>query len=207
MTSTEHIELPPVVGAMVLPGGILYPGSMLPLFIFEPRYRLMLARALESHRVFAVAPDSESGARPGIGGAGLIRACVANEDGTSNLILQGVARVRFSNWSDKQAYPSATIEVLPSVVNSRNECDRRRVECLSLAGDLSSGGEDAFSPQFLDILSQTEDPATFSDLAASCAVHSQPVRLRLLEECDVARRLEILAAYFTHALAAREGHA
>ena len=204
--NTERIELPRHLGVMVLPGGILFPGSMLPLYIFEPRYQLMLSRALERDRVFAVASSLSDDSLPEIGGAGLIRACVANEDGTSNLILQGVARVRFSDWSDKEPYPSSAIELLSSTFKSREECEKLRAECLALAGELSAGGEDIFSPQFLDVLANCEDPSSFADLAASCAVHSPPVRFRLFEECDVARRLEILAAYFTHALAAREGN-
>ena len=40
---------------MTLPNVILFPQAMLPLYIFETRYRQMLADALGSHRMFSVA--------------------------------------------------------------------------------------------------------------------------------------------------------
>src|SRR5260370_36595440 len=45
---------------------------------------------------------------------GLIRACVERSDGTSNLILQGLERVRFSAFRQEAPFPIATIEVLES---------------------------------------------------------------------------------------------
>ena len=75
--------------SMVLPGTQLFPNALLPLFIFEPRYRAMLAHALAGPRMFCVAS-----VKPGVleaaddddlhsvSGVGLVRACVGKEDGT-----------------------------------------------------------------------------------------------------------------------------
>ncbi|MBI3192595.1 MAG: LON peptidase substrate-binding domain-containing protein, partial [Pedosphaera parvula] len=49
------MEIPSEVPVMILPNAILFPQAMLPLHIFEPRYRRMLADALHSHRMFCVA--------------------------------------------------------------------------------------------------------------------------------------------------------
>ena len=38
-----------------LPGVVLFPGALLPLHVFEPRYRAMLADSLASHRFMAMA--------------------------------------------------------------------------------------------------------------------------------------------------------
>ena len=84
---------------MVLPGAVLIPNAMLPLHIFEPQYRAMLRWCLERDRLFCLALGSPGEMEAGpehfaaIGGIGLVRACVGVEDGTSNLILQGLARV------------------------------------------------------------------------------------------------------------------
>ena len=40
---------------MPLPGAVLFPYALLPLYIFEPRYRKMLEQALQLHRMFCVA--------------------------------------------------------------------------------------------------------------------------------------------------------
>ncbi|MEW6160290.1 MAG: LON peptidase substrate-binding domain-containing protein, partial [Verrucomicrobiota bacterium] len=84
---------------MVLPNAILFPQAMLPLYIFEPRYRKMLADALETHRMFLVAmqrPGCQRETPCAVAGIGLIRASVCHPDGTSHLILQGLARVELT---------------------------------------------------------------------------------------------------------------
>jgi Lon protease-like protein len=100
------MNLPDEVGIMVLPGLVFFPHNLAPLHIFEPRYREMLAKALQSHRMFGICHGRETGGRTepcDVGGIGIIRACVQNDDGSSNLILQGVARVRFITFT--QAHP------------------------------------------------------------------------------------------------------
>ncbi len=49
------MKLPREVPVMTLPNATLFPQALLPLYIFEPRYRQMLADALNTHRMFSVA--------------------------------------------------------------------------------------------------------------------------------------------------------
>ncbi len=68
---------------MVLPNAVLFPHSLLPLHIFETRYRQMLSHCLDGDRMFSVGlvrdgvsePDSLDDIWP-VAGVGLIRACV-----------------------------------------------------------------------------------------------------------------------------------
>jgi Lon protease-like protein len=81
---------------MTLPNATLFPQALLPLYIFEPRYRQMLADALNSNRMFSVAMQKQGSTRETpspVAGLGLIRVSVGHRDGTSHLILQGLARV------------------------------------------------------------------------------------------------------------------
>lgn len=89
--------VPDSAGVMILGGSVLFPQAMLPLFIFEPRYRTMLAQSIDSHRMFCIAMQKPTDSRETplpIAGLGLIRAAVKNPNGTSNLVLQGITRVR-----------------------------------------------------------------------------------------------------------------
>src|SRR5436305_9913790 len=104
--------LPDHVPVMPLPGALLFPHALLPLYIFEPRYRQMLEHALNHHRIFSVAlltPDCTEWASTAdffhVAGVGLIRACVGRGDGTSNLILQGLERVRFTSFAQDSPFP------------------------------------------------------------------------------------------------------
>src|SRR5438128_9972684 len=49
------VDLPAEVPVMPLPGAVLFPNALLPLYIFEPRYRDMLEHALKHERMFSVA--------------------------------------------------------------------------------------------------------------------------------------------------------
>ena len=92
------IILPTSCGVMFLSGVTLFPGTHLPLRIFEERYRQMLAEALEGSLIFTIAmkppQDMPGGKRHASGRTGLVTTCVKQEDGTSNLMLLGIYRVR-----------------------------------------------------------------------------------------------------------------
>jgi Lon protease-like protein len=91
------MQLPSDVPVMTLPNATLFPGALLPLYIFEPRYRQMLDQALNTHRMLAVAMKKPGRTRETpctMAGLGLIRVAVTQKDGTSYLILQGLVRAR-----------------------------------------------------------------------------------------------------------------
>ena len=50
-----EIKLPDEVPLMTLPNTAFFPQALMPLHIFEPRYRHMLRDVLGSNRLFAVA--------------------------------------------------------------------------------------------------------------------------------------------------------
>src|SRR2546430_1072631 len=113
----QSITLPDQVPVMPLPGALLFPNALLPLHIFEPRYQQMLEHALREHRMFSVAlikPQRNQWRTTDdffqTAGVGLIRACVGRGDGTSNLILQGLRRVRFTGFeqSDPSRLPASS---------------------------------------------------------------------------------------------------
>ena len=113
---------------MTLSQTVLFPQAMMPLFIFEPRYREMLSTVLEEDRIFAVAALDERNEHAevletpySIAGVGVVRACKQNPDGTSNLILQGLARVQFENFVCEEPYRRARIQQLMSESDGSEE--------------------------------------------------------------------------------------
>lgn len=113
---------------MTLPNATLFPQALLPIYIFEPRYRQMLADALRTNRMFSVAMqrpgDSREFPSP-VAGLGLIRVSVDHRDGSSHLILQGIARVELEQTVRYKPYRVQKIRPLHSP-----PCDRLRTEVL-----------------------------------------------------------------------------
>ena len=105
-----------------LPQVVLFPGGLLPLHIFEPRYRTMLADALATHGAIAMVrlrdgADPSADGTPAIetiGGAGVILEHQALASGRSNVILLGQARVHLEELPFEGTYRRARATVLPN---------------------------------------------------------------------------------------------
>ncbi len=193
--------LPKQVPVMPLPGAILFPHALLPLYIFESRYRHMLEHALSHDRMFAVAllkPQQVEWQSPAdffpIAGVGLIRACVERDDGTSNLILQGLERVRLVGFEQEMPFPIARIEHLESDLRSSVETEALSAKVLELYAKFKGDGRQL--PAKVDrYLSDLGDPEMLADLVASTFVSDAMRRQRVLEELSVNQRLRLLIQY------------
>jgi ATP-dependent Lon protease len=111
------MEIPRAVPVMTLRSATLFPQALLPLHIFEPRYRRMLAEALQADRMVSIAmqrPDRAREAPCAVAGLGLIRVAVDHPDGTSHLILQGLTRVELGERVQQRPYRIHRISPLRS---------------------------------------------------------------------------------------------
>ena len=195
MNGETSTELPATLPVMVLPGVTLFPNALLPLHIFETRYRLMLEEALGDCRMLAMAMprDKEEREVELIAGAGLVRACIRNEDGTSNLILQGVSRVRFSGWEQTEPFRIARIEPVESSEGDQENIESRVTQLHALCARFKEQGIELPS-QFEAYLNQITNIGVITDLVASTLVADSRVRQMLLEEVEIPKRLEKLLA-------------
>jgi Lon protease-like protein len=193
--------LPEQIPVMPLPGALLFPHALLPLYVFEPRYREMLEHALNHHRMFSVAlikPQHAQWRSPEdffhIAGLGLIRACVGRGDGTSNLILQGLERVRFTSFEQATPFPIATIDTLESDSVSSVETEALAAKVLELYSKFKGAGRQL--PAKVDqYLSDLGDPEMLADLVASTFINDALRRQRVLEELSVNQRLRLVIQY------------
>lgn len=199
---TDPIELPETVPVMPLPGALLFPHALLPLYIFEPRYRAMLEYALSAHRLFCVAminpPHSDWEAVEDfrqVATVGLIRACVGRGDGTSNLILQGLQRVRFTGFVQVEPFPMAEIEPLESKPSrSSAESDALGARVLDIYQKFKNSGRE-FPAKVDRYLADLSDPEMLADLMAATFVSDPLRRQQLLEELSVPQRLRLVIQY------------
>jgi Lon protease-like protein len=193
-------KLPRELPVMPLPAAVLFPHALLPLYIFESRYRQLLKHALQQHRMFCVTlvkpscPDWH--AREDffhLGTVGLIRACVEGGDGTSNLILQGLQRVRFNSFHQEKPFPIASIDAVESRDPITVETEALGTKVIELYGSLK---HDRQLPAKLDrYLSELRDLEMLADLMASTFVSDPLCRQHLLEERSVNQRLRFLITY------------
>lgn len=185
---------------MALPSAVLFPNALMPLFIFEPRYRAMLAHSLEHDRMFCIGHM-----RPGvteahtladlypIAGLGLVRACVGREDGTSNLVLQGIARVRLGGVVQETPFQMTEILALAAHPAPPEEARELSVDILELCSGLEPGvnaGESLHQQ-----LANIADPEVLADVVAHTFLRDPHARQQVLEVLPVHERLETLIRY------------
>ena len=201
------MKLPDAIGVMTLPHTTLFPKTMLPLHIFEPCYRQMLIDALRTHRFFALAMRESGQTRDvpaHIAGVGMIRASVRNRDGTSSLILQGLARVELGAVTQYKPYRIHRIRELHEPAMERDvemdalltrlrELITERFGEVAAAVPIYSGHQTAkVAGSFTDYLRRLKDPSAVADLAASSLLRHPLHRQALLETLDIKARLKRL---------------
>ena len=206
------MKLPTEVPVMTLPNATLFPQALLPLFIFEPRYRQMLLDSLHSNRMFSVAMQKPGRTRESpstVAGLGLIRVSVGHHDGTSHLILQGLARVELEETVRYKPYrvqrirmletpPSNDVVIHALLAKVKELLEERVARGMAFPFPIASKGDKSeppagFSPKdVLDYLDKLSDPEQVADLV-SCAVLSGPTeRQTILETVQLEERLKRL---------------
>jgi len=176
-----------------LPNAVLLPGGVLPLHVFEPRYREMTRDCLAGARTMAVAL-----LRPGsseeifsICGVGTIRVSDELPDGRFHLVLSGAARVRVDEELPRdRAYRRIRASIVdggattrPEVLSSSHRqllalCDR-------LALVLEHGGS-----ELCELVRAQPSPAACADAVAAALVTAPRLRQAFLETVDAADRLD-----------------
>jgi ATP-dependent Lon protease len=213
------MKLPRETAVMTLPNVTLFPQSLLPLYIFEPRYRQMLADALHSSRMFAVAMQKPNNSREvplPVAGLGLVRVSVGHRDGTSHLILQGVARVQL-----EQAVKYKPFRVHKIIPLQTPPCDSVATDALlekvrellherirlglpftfpvmpSLqANEPVPGTSPSLSAkEILGYLVSINEPEQAVDLVSCAVLPGATERQRILETIDVESRLRVLIQF------------
>jgi Lon protease-like protein len=192
-----EIVVPNEVPIMTLPGLAFFPQALLPLHIFEPRYRAMLRDVLATNRLFAVAgidPRKPRDFEPPhrVASMGIVRACQENKDGTANLLLQGLARVEIQTIVADEPYRTVRIRALssePGADEDENLKLRTRLSRLLTLRQRLSGKA---SNELTRFLKTVEDPEIFVDLAAFSFCDKPRLKQKLLETLDVHLRLELL---------------
>ncbi len=183
--------LPPEIPIFPLPNVVLFPATLLPLHIFESRYRAMVADALEGERLIGMVmlrpgwekPHEASPPVYPVGCAGFITHADRLEDGRYNIILRGIEKFRIVGErrarSGPESYRLASIQSIAEAPIGRASPAaaglaqaRKRLEGL-IARQLHRSADDSIPKDVPD-----------EDLVHAIAQHLEPLEKQALLECD-----------------------
>ncbi len=179
-------------------GTVLYPGLLLPLNIFEERYRQLVRDLLEGPEprrfgVIAIRKGRETGvdgisALHEIGCTATLREVAEQDDGRFHLVTVGTQRFRLGSLDDSRPYLQGEVELLEEEVGDEAAAGlaaqavrrgfRGYVEALA-----SQEGVEVSVPELPD------EPLLLSYLVAASMILDLPARQQLLAEPDAERRL------------------
>ena len=173
---------------------VLFPGTPLPLHIFEPRYRQMLADCLAGDRRFGITPTGAEREAPDPGMVGCTAEVRVNQelpDGGSNIVVLGVDRFVVTTVVDDPApYFVAAVRTFddeagttpaPARVALLREAFTRYADMMRELSDVE--------PRSADL---PEEPLPLSFHVAAAVDVEAPVKQQLLVERSTARRVEAL---------------
>ena len=187
------VELPIFPLAQV----VLFPRAILPLHVFEPRYRSMLKDCLATHHAMAVVlvPDPENLDERGhpriasVGGLGLILENQTMSDGRSNIVLHGRGRVHLEELPFVPPYRRARATLVEDRSEPVSALDR---SSLLSAANAFTTAVNKRDPEFTFSLPPSLPPEAIADLCAHHLVVDATVRQSILQEPNGAERVRIV---------------
>lgn len=206
MSSTHllPIEWLSAVAVFPLPRVVFFPGTLLPLHIFEPRYRAMMRACLESNRpVMAVTllkPGYEADyegtpAMHDICTVGKIDRHEELADGRFNVVLKGISRAKLTELPlDGRPFRRAAIELLDGRRNN-DRVPRDALTTLMSTASLVGAIVRKSHPNFGLGVQPDDPPHHVVDTLADRLIADPDERQDLLETLDVLERLKKLTSY------------
>ena len=176
----------------------LFPGAILPLHVFEPRYLELVDHVLESKdsalAVSTLRPgyEGEYEGRPAVYpvmGVGVVIAAERKSDGRWNLLVRGVDRVRLlSEHNADHVFREIAVErILDTHVTDNDPLDQRLRSLINQLADISPGAREALTL----ILAQAKNGAQLTNLLGAHACSDSALRRRMLECPNVNTRLKM----------------
>lgn len=191
-----------------LPNCVLLPGGLLPLHVFEPRYRELTRDCLAGHQLMGVArlrPGYESTyyGRPPVYerfGVGKIICSEELPDGRFALLLRGVARVELARElpADRQYRLVDARELCDAdcdPTDARDHHHKLVTLCDRLAEVIEEGGS-----QLRELARAFDSPGACADAVAAALIMDADVRQELLEACDPMVRIQRTLGHVSHLL-------
>lgn len=185
-----------------LPNVVLFPNTLLPLHIFEPRYRQMVRTVLEADGGIGMALLKQPWEKPEekdifqVGGMGEIAEYRELEDGKYDILLRGTLRFKLIEFLKHEPYRIGRVRVLPEPVPQMAEASSLTSRLVSAFGKLS---EMASMDTDIETLGDLDFRTLVNSICSSVNISDYNKQV-LLEMDDLALRAENVLKILDHLL-------
>ncbi len=181
-----------------LPGTVFFPHTLLPLHVFEPRYRQMTEHVIATHGYMAVVliDPAQQSAPAGCAHVATVGRLVHHErlpDGRFHILLQGIARVTLTAElpMDGLLYRRALAQQI--VATDDGDASALADELATLRGCYArlADAHPECKNTLGDLPLRLAEPEVLADLISAALIDDVAVRQSVLEESRLLKRLEI----------------
>ena len=199
------LPVPTELPIMTLPNVVLFPHSMLPLHIYEPRYKQMLNDVLNGNRLFGVATLKDTTSEVKVeaevpyptASIGIIRASQKNDDESSNLIIQGISRITIENIVEEEPYRIAKVIMLEATPGADDKTLSLQRDQLIELVRIRQKIHQALPVQVIQLLDSIPDPEICANIASFAICPDTLQKQKLLEAFETYHQLDQLIQYLT----------
>lgn len=190
----EQVDIPDVMPVMAIGEGVIFPFMVFPFLVEGEKWGKMIDDAALGNKIFAIfwrrtpGEDLNLNALGQTGTAVRIARMIRMPNGSIQLILQGLSRVRIQQITQTDPYPLAKIEVIKEVVERTPELEGLTRAAQSLFSEVV-----ALAPylpnEVIATASGIEDPGAVADFISSQINVQLEDRQSILDTYDVPERL------------------
>jgi Lon protease-like protein len=203
LEATERIEKLPIFPLAT----VLFPGAILPLHIFEERYKMMMRYAIDNGGLFGLSyrRSAKVGAEtpPEVGQIGCvakINAVMPLEEGRMNVLSTGIIRYKVVELLQATPYPLARVETLVDDLEPGADLSNLFVDLTELCKTFLEAAQAVNETNLPVNLELPDDPEDFSLIMASALPIENDAKQTLLELTSTRVRLTRLRHLVTRAL-------
>jgi Lon protease-like protein len=199
----------PTLPIFPLPGAVLLPHALVPLHIFEPRYRKMTRDCDQGLRVLALAniPDDRTAAQNPprvleVIGVGVLARVDRTPDGRFNIVLRGVQRARIeAELPTAEPYRLVRAAALLPTPSASGVTERMAGDLKRLVLALSAALRNQEAQALAQLATRATDAGDLADLVAGALLANPRERQAVLEAVDLEPRLQLATQAAAGALA------
>lgn len=178
-----------------LPNVVFFPNSLLPLHVFEPRYRQMVDDIIESERIIGMVLLKPGWEKDYYGNPEIFNiACMGKivsieemNEGKSNIVLYGLKRIKINDIVNEIPYRVASVNVLEDVHYQNEEVYQKRLVELISKWNSILGDEQKSHKINIDTTMSIEN---LTDVLTPSIISNVYQRQELLEEINILKRAE-----------------
>jgi Lon protease-like protein len=206
MNSEDHEE---ITELPIFPlATVLFPGAILPLHIFEERYKAMMRYAIDNGGMFGLSyrSDAQVGrdTPPAAGSVGCIakiNAVMPLEQGRMNILSTGLVRYRVASVYQSEPFLLAKIESFADDLEPGADLTQMVEDSRAMADEFLEAAQSLDEPSVPSIQELPDDPEAFSLLIAGLLPIDNDAKQTLLELTSTRVRLTRVRHYLARALA------